>query len=68
MGKMDTKAIRELSAIMDDRGVPHDIGRLISLTALPNTRDMVEWLIAYPDTTIDEMRAKAKELGEPNIV
>lgn len=62
--KLNPQAIRALRKIMDERGVPPRTGEIISLTALPNTQAMVDWLKENPQASIAEMRARALEVGE----
>ena len=64
MEKLDVDAIKELSEMMAERGVPYQTGRMISVIALPNTQQMVMWMKANPNADIKAMREKAKELGE----
>jgi len=65
--EFDKQAIWELRAIMDERGVPHETGELISLAALPNTRQMVDWLVANPEASREAMWEKAWEVGVPDL-
>lgn len=64
MIQMDEAAIRELSQMMKTRGVPYQTGRLISLSVLRNTRQMISWLEENPEATNIEMLRKAKEIGK----
>ena len=64
MKNLDAKAIAELSEIMAEREVPYRTGRLISLTALPNTRRMVDWMKANPKADTNAMWKMAKVFGE----
>jgi hypothetical protein len=64
MKTMDVKAIEELSKIMAEREVPYQTGRLISLAALPNTHQMVEWMKENPKADAGIMWKMAIMLGE----
>ena len=64
MRELDRTAIREIAALMRERKVPNPEGEMISLLALPNTRQMIEWMEENPEATIREMWEKAKEIGE----
>ena len=64
MEKLDEKAIRELSAILAERGVDYHTGRNISLMVRRVTRKMIDWLEKNPEATVAEMTRKALELNK----
>ena len=65
--EFDKQAIWELRAIMDNREIPYQTGKLISMAALPNTRQMVDWLESNPEASLEAMWEKAWEVGVPDL-
>lgn len=60
---IDRPAIREMAAILKERGVPYQTSRIWTEHTCLHTRKMVDWLKENPEAGMKEIVVKVKELG-----